>query len=161
MDDNILEDEKVDRDSLTVGDFVKYFVDNDDVLQPSLICNLKPIIAKVTAVYAHGGIKGNIVELDYVSGNLGVEDLIEHHVSVYSDHIMPVRLTKQLLDANGFDDHLISYFESEQSDGFFVCIFEKRSGDIMCRKYIRYAHELQHMFRVCGLSELAANLKVC
>lgn len=81
---------------------------------------------------------------------------------------LPIPLTPEILDENGFMYKNGSFFKQELlgdrsyitgggSKGWFIS-FEYPINLLQLR--IHYVHELQHAIRLCGLTELADNFKV-
>lgn len=93
-------------------------------------------------------------------------------IGKYAKHISPIPLTAEILKKNGFILKGKTYIE--QADVFFKKGIEfymeimfiknnKACVSINSKNYIyniEYVHELQHVLRLCGLTKLAANLKV-
>ena len=79
----------------------------------------------------------------------------------------PIPLTTEILEKNGFeydhnyhswiyDEFTISYghlIDEEEGDYLFIWV-----ADTSVK--LTYVHELQHVLRLCGLNELANNLKL-
>lgn len=79
----------------------------------------------------------------------------------------PIPLTTEILEKNGFeydpyyhnwiyDEFTINYghlIDEEEGDYLFIWIADTSMK-------LTYVHELQHALRLCGLSELADNLKL-
>ena len=87
--------------------------------------------------------------------------------------VYPVQLTTDILINNGFTQDTIGsglILHIDNSENLYVLVNyrynrECRNVEISNKMYnllcpIQYAHELQHALRLCGLSELAENLKV-
>lgn len=86
--------------------------------------------------------------------------------------IKPIALTAEILEKNGFkhyitkeDDDSFEYSEGNFSycfnrttDGYMSCIDVTASFTIT--GLIKYIHELQQALRLCGLNEIADNLKI-
>ena len=117
----------------------------------------------VYLVKDYGPIKKEILKLDGLDlyrvfdGVLGVE---------------PIPLTAEILKKNGFK-HYITEEDSDSFDytegnlgyvfnkteyGYMSCI--DMVGSFTITGLIKYVHELQHIFRLCGLSERADNFKL-
>ena len=71
--------------------------------------------------------------------------------------VYPIILDESILIQNNFNPEIVSWWRPEGEDFFEIAI--KNENNSHCTK-IKYAHELQHALRLCGLSELAENLKV-
>lgn len=89
------------------------------------------------------------------------------------ENVKPVPLTTDILINNGFGQDTIGsglILHIDNSENLYVLVNYRYNGEcrnveISNRMYnlsrpIRYVHELQHALRLCGLSELAENLKV-
>lgn len=87
--------------------------------------------------------------------------------------VYPVQLTTDILTNNGFTQDTIGsglILHIDNSENLYVLVNYRYNGE--CRNVeisngmynlsrpIRYVHELQHALLLCGLSELAENLKV-
>lgn len=87
--------------------------------------------------------------------------------------VYPVQLTTDILLNNGFTQDTIGsglILHIDNSENLYVLVNYRYNGE--CRNVeisnnmyniscpIRYVHELQHALRLCGLDELANNLKV-
>lgn len=92
---------------------------------------------------------------------------VEH--SFKSVYIKPIPLTTDILTNNGFIQDTIGsglILNIDNSENLYVRYNgECRNVEISNNMYniscpIKYVHELQHALRLCGLSELAENLKV-
>lgn len=89
----------------------------------------------------------------------------------------PIPLTEEILRENGFDivqsgDSLIIWKQKDDEHGnevYDITIYGAKGS--VCfdtsiryhgaiRKNIKFVHELQHALRLCGLNELADNLKI-
>lgn len=71
--------------------------------------------------------------------------------------VYPIILDESILIQNNFNPEIVSWWRPEGEDFFKIAIMNENTS--FCTK-IKYAHELQHALRLCGLSELAENLKV-
>lgn len=89
------------------------------------------------------------------------------------ENVKPVPLTTDILINNGFGQDTIGsglILHIDNSENLYVLVNYRYNGEcrnveISNRMYnlsrpIRYVHELQHALRLCGLSELADNLKI-
>ena len=87
--------------------------------------------------------------------------------------VYPVQLTTDILLNNGFTQDTIGsglILHIYNSENLYVLVNYRYNGE--CRNVeisnnmynlscpIKYVHELQHALRLCGLSELADNLKI-
>ena len=71
--------------------------------------------------------------------------------------VYPIILDESMLMQNNFNPEIVAWWRPEEEDIFKIAIMNENTS--LCTK-IKYAHELQHALRLCGLSELAENLKV-
>lgn len=71
--------------------------------------------------------------------------------------VYPIILDESMLMQNNFNPEIVTWWRPEGKDFFKITIMNEDTS--LCTK-IKYAHELQHALRLCGLSELAENLKV-
>ena len=71
--------------------------------------------------------------------------------------VYPIILDESMLMQNNFNPEIVDWWRPEGEDFFKIAIMNENTS--LCTK-IKYAHELQHALRLCGLSELAENLKV-
>ena len=71
--------------------------------------------------------------------------------------VYPIILDESILMQNNFNPEIVDWWRPEGEDFFKIAIMNENTS--LCTK-IKYAHELQHALRLCGLSELAENLKV-
>lgn len=71
--------------------------------------------------------------------------------------VYPIILDESILMQNNFNPEIVAWWRPEGEDFFKIAIMNENTS--LCTK-IKYAHELQHALRLCGLSELADNLKI-
>ena len=71
--------------------------------------------------------------------------------------VYPIRLDESMLMQNNFNPEIVAWWRPEGEDFFKIAIMNEDTS--LCAK-VKYVHELQHALRLCGLSELAENLKV-
>ena len=71
--------------------------------------------------------------------------------------VYPIILDESILMQNNFNPEIVAWWRPEEEDIFKIAIMNENTS--LCTK-IKYAHELQHALRLCGLSELANNLKI-
>lgn len=81
--------------------------------------------------------------------------------------VRPIPLTAEILEKNGFDKYAMYHTLHDKQVRIEYYWHESRleiqpyGGEPWIRLTpLRYAHELQHAFRLCGLNELADNFKV-
>lgn len=105
----------------------------------------------------------NIIEDGRVLKSKQLEEVTRYNTS----YLEPIPLTQEILEDNGWwttTDYVgneqgclyfreIDVFTIEYWDGHFQCY------DINSIKLL-YVHQLQQMLRLCGLTELADNLKI-
>ena len=83
----------------------------------------------------------------------------------------PIPLTADILKANGFEDETSDFWKLRVDDKPHHYAFKLNKGGVFgsdgynmnCNIYtitIKFVHELQQALRLCGLNELADNLKV-
>lgn len=71
--------------------------------------------------------------------------------------VYPIILDESMLMQNNFNPEIVAWWRPEGEDFFKIAIMNEDTS--LCAK-VKYVHELQHALRLCGLSELAENLKV-
>ena len=71
--------------------------------------------------------------------------------------VYPIILDESMLMQNNFNPEIVSWWRPEGEDFFKIAIMNENTS--LCAK-VKYVHELQHALRLCGLSELANNLKI-
>ena len=71
--------------------------------------------------------------------------------------VYPIILDESILMQNNFNPEIVAWWRPEGEDFFKIAIMNENTS--LCTK-VEYVHELQHALRLCGLSELAENLKV-
>ncbi|MEE3414825.1 MAG: hypothetical protein VZR53_05590 [Prevotella sp.] len=94
------------------------------------------------------------------------------------DNIHPIPLTPEILEKNGFEQHItapcgyyhapvfdmydVLFHASKDSyeDTWHVEVFTDHNDNNYVLFNICYTHELQHVLRLCGLNALADNLKL-
>lgn len=89
------------------------------------------------------------------------------HLGWNIKHIEPIPLTKEMLEANGFQygSHEYTYWPDEDGEEApFHILQSSRYGLRINVPYrvvtLQYVHQLQHVLRLCGLNGLADNFKV-
>ena len=114
-----------------VGDLVKVWIDLEIGYQVAEVAGRNPYIP------------------EYILTNWFIEDTIGV-ISVAEDRIMPIPLTSEILQKNGWDKERI-YFTHSRIPRIKLCTDSSESkwsvsinGDIM-GGYINYVHELQHI----------------
>lgn len=86
----------------------------------------------------------------------------------YIDHLEPIPITPEILEANGFEKHCGGIFRYEwmwqgESSGITLCSFDeelwfvdlffKEGKDIMCNIPTFSVHQLQHILRLTGMEK--------
>ena len=71
--------------------------------------------------------------------------------------VYPIILDKSMFVQNNFNPEIVSWWRPSEGDSFKIAIMNEDTS--LCAK-VKYVHELQHALRLCGLSELANNLKI-
>ena len=71
--------------------------------------------------------------------------------------VYPIILDESILMQNNFNPEIVSWWKPSEGDSFKIAIMNNDTS--LCAK-VKYVHELQHALRLCGLSELANNLKI-
>lgn len=87
--------------------------------------------------------------------------------------VTPIHITAEFLEKNGFKDYteIREYQFEEDGEGYRFYLKKMYNKDNVCDAWgtniggvlpsiIRYVHELQHALRLCGLNDLADNLKL-
>lgn len=87
--------------------------------------------------------------------------------SVGEEYIVPIPLTAEILEKNGFEKYEMYHTLHERNVRIEYYWHERRleiqpyGGEPWIKMAgLHYVHELQHAFRLCGLNELAYNFKV-
>ena len=103
-------------------------------------------------------------------------------INIISDYIMhllePVPLTKEILEKNGFTQCVTASYgyynapvydifgilfhisEDTYEDTWHIGMFTDHNDNNFVLYNLCYVHELQHVLKLCGLNELANNLKL-
>lgn len=118
-------------------------------------------IAKVVSLYKnHKGSGGEII----VDSDLKIFNSL-----VRDEDINPIPLTAEILENNGFvfkssecskiDCFILEFYngfvEIDNFDGLYFYAM------LTCKETkLEYVHQLQHLLRMCGLNEVADNLKI-
>lgn len=123
-----------------------------------------------------GSVKVTTIKTAYNNGEdfiVIMSPLKSIEYSFKSEYIKPIPLTTDILTNNGFTQDTIGsglILHIDNSENLYVLVNYRHNGE--CRNVeisnkmyniscpIKYVHELQHALRLCGLSELAENLKV-
>ena len=71
--------------------------------------------------------------------------------------VYPIILDESILMQNNFNPEIVAWWRPSEGDSFKIAIMNNDTS--LCAK-VKYVHELQHALQLCGLSELAENLKV-
>lgn len=89
-----------------------------------------------------------------------------YYLGASYDNVKPIALTKEMLLLNGFEFFDSSYFNDIVSITFFpsciyfICHVYKGKGCNIIECHINYVHELQHLLRMGGLTEMSNNFKI-
>ena len=71
--------------------------------------------------------------------------------------VYPIILDESMLMQNNFNPEIVAWWRPEGEDFFKIAIMNENTS---LSAKVKYVHELQHALRLCGLSELANNLKI-
>lgn len=71
--------------------------------------------------------------------------------------VYPIIIDESIFIQNNFNPEIVSWWRPKVEDFFKIAIMNNDTS--LCSK-VKYVHELQHALRLCGLSELANNLKI-
>lgn len=97
----------------------------------------------------------------YFKAQIVVSNLVSLEAN-YDFDVRPIPLTEEILKANGriYNGGFAKYLLNENLNVSYD--FSSRRFVFGCNRIekIKYVHELQHALRLCGLNELADNLKV-
>lgn len=116
----------------------------------------------------------HITSLDALGGLVGIanEGLIE---LVSESEIQPIPLTAEILEKNGFcESDEVPNMLCLESDEYHIyyglhntafCVFQRDKHSILFKEKFRiaemkYVHRLHQALRLCGLNDLADNLKI-
>lgn len=88
-----------------------------------------------------------------------------YECNIFEHEISPIPLTEEILKANGFEKR-----DGHYANGISDCYYKNGFALSFREKFyiycgmvsllVNYVHELQHTIRICGLSDLADNLKI-
>lgn len=88
---------------------------------------------------------------------IGIASPLKKIFTFREKDVYPIRLDEFMLIRNNFNPEIVTWWRPEGDDFFKITIMNENTS--LCTK-VEYVHELQHALRLCGLSELAENLKV-
>ena len=88
---------------------------------------------------------------------IGIMSPLKKIFTFREKNVYPIILDESILMQNNFNPEIVSWWRPEGEDFFKIAIMNENTS--LCTK-IKYVHELQHALRLCGLSELANNLKI-
>ena len=88
---------------------------------------------------------------------IGIMSPLKKIFTFMEKDVYPIILDESILMQNNFNPEIVAWWRPEGEDFFKIAIMNENTS--LCTK-IKYVHELQHALRLCGLSELAENLKV-
>ena len=89
-----------------------------------------------------------------------------YYLGASCENVKAVALTKEMLEKNGFEFFDSSYFNDVVSITFFstgiyfICHVYKGEVCDVIERHINYVHELQHLLRLCELTDMANNFKI-
>lgn len=143
-------------EELMIGDIVK--VNKDGV------CIKKDTIIEVRCVDAD-----NVLEKLGLIGCATCVSIKDHcdQGGIWCDYLIPIPLTAEILDKNGFkfNPFSIGFYEYKSEYGNVSCGFDTDYwqfyvNNCIIPNHFHYVHELQHALRLCGLDDLADNFKM-
>lgn len=106
-------------------------------------------------VYKVMGIYGNAKFVDlFPCEHRNKENELLGPLTIMEKEISPIPLTEEILKANGLDPILCCNLSMPR---WFMSL---RNGNHHVEMPFEYVHQLQHALRLCGLTNLADNLKV-
>ena len=88
---------------------------------------------------------------------IGIMSPLKKIFTFRENDVYPIILDESILMQNNFNPEIVSWWRPSEGDSFKIAIMNNDTS--LCAK-VKYVHELQHALRLCGLSELAENLKV-
>ena len=88
---------------------------------------------------------------------IGIMSPLKKIFTFMEKDVYPIILDESMLMQNNFNPEIVSWWRPKVEDFFKIAIMNNDTS--LCAK-VKYVHELQHALRLCGLSELAENLKV-
>lgn len=88
---------------------------------------------------------------------IGIMSPLKKIFTFMEKDVYPIRLDESMFMQNNFNPEVILWWRFSEDDPFKITI--KNENTSLCMQ-VKYVHELQHALRLCGLSELAENLKI-
>lgn len=88
---------------------------------------------------------------------IGIMSPLKKIFTFMEKDVYPIILDESMLMQNNFNPEIVSWWRPSEGDYFKIAIMNNDTS--FCAK-VKYVHELQHALRLCGLSELANNLKI-
>ena len=88
---------------------------------------------------------------------IGIMSPLKKIFTFRENDVYPIILDESILMQNNFNPEIVSWWRPSEGNSFKIAIMNNNTS--LCAK-VKYVHELQHALRLCGLSELAENLKV-
>ena len=88
---------------------------------------------------------------------IGIMSPLKKIFTFMEKDVYPIILDESMLMQNNFNPEIVSWWRPKVEDFFKIAIMNNDTS--LCAE-VKYVHELQHALRLCGLSELAENLKV-
>lgn len=88
---------------------------------------------------------------------IGIMSPLKKIFTFMEKDVYPIILDESMFMQNNFNPEVILWWRFSKDDPFKITI--KNENTSLCMQ-VKYVHELQHALRLCGLSELANNLKI-
>ena len=88
---------------------------------------------------------------------IGIMSPLKKIFTFREKNVYPIILDESILMQNNFNPEIVSWWRPEGEGFFKIAIMNNDTS--LCAK-VKYVHGLQHALRLCGLSELANNLKI-
>lgn len=134
---------------LMIGDWVLYHKTFDRDRYKKLIRPCDENI-RIKSIVEEG------VNEEYCQGDI---DWIEY------GELQPIPLTEDILKANGFENYCANEWRYSDKDVIISIWLHSKRTEIDTHNdslilHIPYVHSLQHALRLCGLNELADNVKI-
>lgn len=112
---------------------------------------------------------GKVAKLEQYPNYSGIAIKFDNELDTYfcekEEELAPIPLTPEILEKNGFEHYVsgedsdnfdgtqgdLAYTFNKTTDGYMSCIDVTHSFTITGK--IKYVHELQHLFRLCGIEK--------
>lgn len=104
----------------------------------------------------------NPVKVIEIGTNVVVEYIFKNTIKNYIlplDRLIPIQLTAEILEKNGWVFNDVPFIMGWEFMGLTIYDWSISCG-INISMNVRYVHELQNVLRLCGLNNLADNLKI-